>query len=249
MLEQRTLSVRNRFTGRDFDFLTSVLASGEQRLPLAKLWRDPDTRRELLDLKEVLLGLLDSTAVLQVSPRFYFYVLVRHAFRRSGIEDASLAEYVAGVLTKRVSAAPEDCLHDAAHGYTRVADFCSLITHAQARLTFLLQVAAGDQFLILTGLYPAFLKRRHACEGDVDLGFYETFAQKAFRAAALSGHAHGGAAQATLHALADALPAVRLALNGMVDEWIFLGDTAISDSGATLHRTVANPRPFSPMRK
>lgn len=216
--------MRNRFTGRDFDFLASVLASGGQRLHLAKLWQDPDARQELLDLKEVLRGLLDSPAALQVSPRFYFYVLVRHAFRQNGIEDARLAEYVAGVMTQRVAASPDDFLQDAASGYTRVADFCTLISQAHGRMKFHLQVAAGDQFLILTGLYPGFLKRRHEREGEVDFSFYESFAQKAFRSAAGAMPARGSAAQETFSILADEFPKVRQSLNRLVEEYVFLGD-------------------------
>ena len=52
---------------------------------LEKLWSDPDALREMLDLKEVFRGLLDSPAAIQVSPRFYFYVLVRHAFLQADL--------------------------------------------------------------------------------------------------------------------------------------------------------------------
>ncbi len=216
--------MRNRFTGRDFDFIASVLASGEQRLHLAKLWQDPDARCELLDLKEILRGLLDSPAALQVSARFYFYVIVRHALRRNGVEDVQLAEYVADVMTKRIAAAPEDPLHDAASGYTRVADFCSLISHARGRMKFHLQVAAGDQFLILTGLYPGFLHRRHEQEGSAEMAFYETFAQKAFRGASSSVHARAIPARSAYGKLAEAFPQVRQSLNEMVEDLVFLGD-------------------------
>ncbi len=63
---------RARFTEVDLDFLASVLAPDGQRLHLEKLWTDPDALREMLDLKEVFRGLLDSPAALGVSPRFYF---------------------------------------------------------------------------------------------------------------------------------------------------------------------------------
>ena len=87
MLEQRIPSNRNRFTGADLDFVASVLAPDEQRQHLEKLWGDPDAMREMLDLKEVFRGLLDSPFAIQVSPRFYFYVLVRHAFLQAELSN------------------------------------------------------------------------------------------------------------------------------------------------------------------
>ena len=93
LLEQWIPSRRNRFTAADLDFLTSVLAAGEQRPHLEKLWGDPDTLWEMLDLKEVFRGLLDSPAAIRVSPRFYFYVLVRHAFLQADLSDSELADF------------------------------------------------------------------------------------------------------------------------------------------------------------
>jgi hypothetical protein len=75
MLEHWIPPLRNRFTAADFDFLASVLAPEGQRLHLEKLWGDPDALREMLDLKEVFRSVLDSPGAIQVSPRFYFYVL------------------------------------------------------------------------------------------------------------------------------------------------------------------------------
>ena len=72
MLDHWIPSNRNRFTGADLNFLASILAPDEQRHHLENLWGDPDAQRELLDLKEVFRGLLDSPAAIQVSPRFYF---------------------------------------------------------------------------------------------------------------------------------------------------------------------------------
>src|SRR2546422_11730142 len=39
-------------------------------------------------------------ACLRISTHFYFYVLVRHVFKRSGIEDRVVADYVAEVLAE-----------------------------------------------------------------------------------------------------------------------------------------------------
>ncbi|MBK1884077.1 hypothetical protein JIN85_16780 [Luteolibacter pohnpeiensis] len=217
-------SSRDRFTRADFDFLTSILAVGDKRSHLAKLWEDPDALRELLDLKEVLRGVLDSPAVIQVSPAFYFYVLVRHGFLQAGLTDSDLADYVAGVMARRVASSSGDFLQDVARGYTHAADFIAIISSSHGRMRFHLQVAAGNQFLILTGLYPGFLKRRCERTAAPDLAFYESFARQAYRGAADNPQAPGNTPRQLLGTLSEILPTARLSLNRIAEEFIFLGE-------------------------
>jgi hypothetical protein len=223
MLEQRTPSNRHRFTGADLDYLSSVLAPGEQRLHLEKLWADPDALREILDLKEVFRGLLDAPCTLQVSPKFYFYVLVRHAFLQADLSNASLADYVAGVMTKRICPSPDDRLHNIVSGFTHASDFIAILSNAKGRMRFHLQVAAGNQFLVLSGLYPEFIRHRSEAMGTPDLEFYESFAQQAFRSAADERLAAGAAARNLFGALSEAMPTARRSLNRVVEEFVFLG--------------------------
>jgi hypothetical protein len=224
MLKQRTPAIRSRFTGADLDFLASVLAPDDQRLHLEKLWGDPDALREMLDLKEVFRGLLDSPSALGVSPRFYFYVLVRHAFLGAGLTDATVADYVASVMTKRICPSPNDPLQNIARGFTHASDFIAIISGAKGRMRFHLQVAAGDQFLVLTGLYPGFLKSRSVNLGTPDLEFYESFAKRSYREAADNRVGTGATARQLLGTLSDALPDARRSLNRVAEEFVFLGD-------------------------
>ena len=69
-------------------------------------------------------------------------------------------------------------------GLTHASDFIAIISSAKDRMRFHLQVAAGNQFLVLSGLYPEFLRRRSEDWGGPGLEFYESFAQQAFRSAA-----------------------------------------------------------------
>lgn len=224
MLKQGIASSRNRFTGADLDFLASVLTAGEQRPHLEKLWSDPDALREMLDLKEVFRSLLDSPAAIQVSPRFYFYVLVRHAFLQAELSDADLADYVAEVMTKRICPSPGDLLQNITRGFTHASDFIAVISHARGRMRFHLQMAAGNQFLILTGLYPVFLKHRCEQYGTPDLEFYESFARQSFREAADNRLAPDKSSRLLLGALSEAMPAARRSLNRVAEEFVFLGD-------------------------
>lgn len=224
MLEEWIAASRDRFTGADFDFLNDVLAGGQKRVCMAKLWEDPDALREMLDLKEVLRGMLDSPSALRVSPDFYFYVLVRHAFVQAGIPDPDIADYVAGVLAKRIAVHANDPLQDIARGYTHASDFLAIISSAQGKMKFHLQVAAGNQFMVLTGLFPSFITRRNERCGAPDLAFYESFARRAFQGAANSPHACGRGPRHLFGALAEVMPDARRSLNRVAEEFVFLGD-------------------------
>ena len=223
VLEQRIPSNRSRFSEADLDFLASVLAPGDKRHHLEKLWGDPEALREMLDLKEVFRGLLESPSALQVSPRFYFYVLVRHAFLQAELADAEVADYVSRVMTKRICPSPDDPLQDIARGFTHASDFIAIISSTQGRMKFHLQVAAGNQFLVLTGLYPIFLRRRCELSGTPDLEFYESFARQSFRDAADNRMGPGKASRQLFGALSEAMPAARRSLNRITEEYVFLG--------------------------
>lgn len=215
---------RNRFTYADFEFLNEILAGGGQRGSIAKLWEDPDAFREMIDLKEVLRGILDSPSALRVSPDFYFYVLIRHSFMQAGICDVGVADYVSRVLAKRIDNHSSDPLNDIINGYTHTSDFLAVISTAEGRMKFHLQVAAGNQFMVLTGLFPSFIQRRNERHGAPDLNFYESFASRSFQGAAENPAACGNVPRKVLGALAEAMPEARRSLNRLADEFIFLGD-------------------------
>ncbi len=217
-------SSRDRFCRDDFSFLADLLAPGSGARHLWTLWEDPEALREMLDLKEVLLGLIDSTGPVSVSPQFYFYVLVRHAFLDAGIEDPEVADFVAGVLAERVGADPEDVLKGVPSGLTHAGDFITILDSAQGRLRFHLQVAAGNQFLVLTGLFPGFLQRRCERRGAPGIEFYENFVRRAYREAADNIHAPRDASRRIFGDLSELMPCARQSLNRIVEEFVFLGD-------------------------
>src|SRR5436190_13338804 len=92
---------RIQFAAEDIEFIASVLG---QKLGTAecliKLLADEDSRDLILDDEALFQALLERRGCLQVTSRFYFYVLVRHVFRRSDIQDRSVADYVSEVLSE-----------------------------------------------------------------------------------------------------------------------------------------------------
>ena len=224
MMETWISSSRDRFTRSDFAFLAEILSPGDQNRHIWTLWEDPEAMREMLDLKEVFRGVIDSPGPICVSPMFYFYVLVRHSFLNAGIEDVAVADFVSGVLAERVGADPDDVLKGVPSGLTHAADFVSILESAHGRLRFHLQVAAGNQFLVLTGLFPGFLQRRCERRGAPGVEFYENFARQAYREAADNPNVPRNAPRELFGNLSEVLPQARLTLNRVAEELVFLGD-------------------------
>lgn len=216
----RLASARVGMTQADFAFIEALLAAGNESTVLTKLWDDPEAFTAILDLKEIHRALLESPVALPVSPSLYFYVLVRHAFVEGGIEAPELADYVAGVLVEKLAARPDPRSGAMPAWVTHAVDFVSVIQSAQGVLRYHLEVAAGDQFLVLTGLYPEFIGRRAERRGAPGLGFYESFASHAYHNAA-GRPGIPSTSRSLFGLLSEALPLARLSLNRMSDRCFF----------------------------
>src|SRR5215469_5082281 len=92
---------RIQFAAQDVDFILSVLGGKLQDAGcLVKLLAAGDSRDLILDDEVLFHALLESRGCLRVSTHFYFYILVRQMFKRSGITDCSVADYVAAMLAE-----------------------------------------------------------------------------------------------------------------------------------------------------
>ena len=216
----RIASAKAGITPADVAFVESAVATSGQSASLAKLWNDPEAVTALLDLKEIHRALLESPVALAVSPSLYFYVLVRHAFIDGGIDHPGLADYVAGVLVEKL-----DSRHASRPGampgwVTRAVDFISVIQATGGLLRFHLEVAAGDQFLVLTGIFAGFLHQRAERSGAPGPAFYESFARQSYRNAA-NRPGVAGDTRELLYLLAETFPLARASLNRMTDRCLF----------------------------
>src|SRR5205823_5956463 len=77
---------------------------------LVKLLADEESRDLILDDEALFHALLERRGCLRVTSRFYFYILVRHVFRRSDIQNRTVADYVAEVLAEFSSAERSRCV-------------------------------------------------------------------------------------------------------------------------------------------
>src|SRR5579859_948588 len=102
---------RAQFAAEDIQFILSVLGGKIGTADcLIKLLADEESRDLILDDDALFHALLERRGCLKVSSRFYFYILVRHVFRRSGVGDRAVADYVAEVLAEFAQAERVRCV-------------------------------------------------------------------------------------------------------------------------------------------
>lgn len=177
---------------------------------------------EILDQMEVRKALLEAPVALPVSPSFYFYVLVRHALLESNIDHVGLTDHIAGVLVDKLGGVSRRS--GAVPGWaTHAVDFIAMIQNASGLLKVHLEVAAGDQFLVLTGLFPEFLNDRRERSGAPGPDFYRSFGRRSYHRAS-SNRSLDRNSQQLFGLLAEVFPIACQSLHRMRDHCLFLGD-------------------------
>src|SRR5688572_31220989 len=92
---------RIQFTADDLDFVAATLGkSPEEHQTIVQLLSDPDTRDLILDDPQLFRALLEQRGCLRISSRLYFFVIVRHVLKETGIEDRDVADYTAELLAE-----------------------------------------------------------------------------------------------------------------------------------------------------
>jgi hypothetical protein len=217
---------RAQFTAGDIDFITSVLGKKKQSAEfLVSLLADMETRDLILDDETLFRALLEKRGCLKVSPHFYFYVLVRHVLRQSGLEDRSVSDYVAELLTEFSREERTRCV---LRGQLQPMDyFFEMLTALQTAddySAFCLRAHIGNHSLFFSGVFPDRIRARAERRGFPGLQYYREMGRASYRAAS---H-HRLASEFELAPIFDTLSMrfepTRLALNGLAEKVFSLGD-------------------------
>jgi hypothetical protein len=176
----------------------------------------------LLDDPRLLPALVESRQGMCASFPLFAYVVVRHSFRRAGVDDRVLSDYVASILLhfglrdRATRIAESD---DAT--YDTLAALSADVDGPDPRRNFLVRQHLANYALWMAGLYPDFIETRRWRRGGPDLEYYEEMGRRGFRLAADHRLAaeHGLAALFTL--AAESFPTLRVALNGVSDWLLF----------------------------
>jgi hypothetical protein len=216
-----SISCRARITGQDLSFVTETLASdARERAPLESLMQDPDSLDRLLDSPLLFERLLEAPSLLDVSPYFFYYVVVRRAFLDHGIDDRRVADYVGALLSHHLRR--EAVAGERAGVY--LVDLVQAIGEARtADHAFSLQTEVGDRALYLSGVFPDWIYHRHRHgRRSVDLEYYEDMGRRYYAAAARHEAASRYELADVLELLAEAFGALRQALNDLVDDHLHI---------------------------
>ena len=217
---------RAQFAAEDIEFILSVLGGkiGTAEC-LIQLLSDEDSRDLILDDESLLHALLERRGCLNVSSRFYFYILVRNVFRRSDIQDRRVADYVAELLAEFVLSERSRCLVPGqANPLDYFFEMLGALRTADERTSFYIRVHMGNYSLFLAGVFPDRIRFRAEARGFPDLKYYEEVGRTQYRVASDHRLAHRYELNNILSTLAERFGATRVALNDLADRLFSLGD-------------------------
>jgi hypothetical protein len=229
---------RIQFAAEDVDFILSVLGRkiGDSEC-LVRLLADEESRDQILDDETLFHALLERRGCLRVSSRFYFYILVRHVFRRSGIENRPVADYVAEVLAQFARAERARCVVPGqSNPLDYVFEMLSALQQADERTSFFIRAHIGNYSLFLSGVFPDRIRFRAEARGFPDVKYYDALGKTHYRAASDHRLAQRYDLAAIYNTLADRFETTRLALNDMAGRLFSLEADYSLETLLNLHR-------------
>jgi hypothetical protein len=221
---------RVQFAAEDVDFILSVLGRkiGNTEC-LVKLLSDEESRDLILDDEALFHALLERRGCLRVSSRFYFYILVRNVFRRSGMEDRAVADYVAEVLAEFAQSERARCV---VPGHINSLDYffemLSALNAADDRTSFFIRAHIGNYSLFFSGVFPDRIKFRAEARGFPDVKYYDSLGRTHFRAASDHRLAQRYDVAEIFSTLSERFETTRRALNDIADRLFSIGDADYS---------------------
>lgn len=217
-------NVRASFGSDDVQHLLSEL--GDRTRLSRKRWESQLLEAGLdsvLDEPETLSAISEGNRVTTLSPTLAFYVMVRHTLLESGIDDTTLADYVAALLIEFATQGRANRIaryDDKTYNY--LIDVVSELEDGGSDgRQFLLRVHLGNFSLWLSGLFPDFVVARVHRRGAPGLGFYEDWGAAGYRMASECQLAGRYDLSQIYCNVAERFSDVRRALNKISDRYLF----------------------------
>jgi hypothetical protein len=216
-------NTRGRLTAADLQLVILLLSRGSahRRAELERRLgaEGPDA---LLDAPDLLERLLTVRSMLLPSQALFFYIVVRHALRASGLDDRDVADYLSAVLLdfgQRDRAWRIDWNDDQRHHY--LVDILADLEATAGDRRFKVMVHLGNYALWLSGLFPDYIAARRLRKAGPDVSYYEAMGSRGFGLASDHVLAEEYGLDAVLRTAAERFPALRSALNGVSDRLLF----------------------------
>lgn len=218
---------RVQFTAQDIDFILEVLrAKVDSSECLVRLLADEATRDLILDDETLLRAVLERPACLRISTHFYFYILVRQVFRRSGIAERAVADYVAEVLTEYSRFENSQCrVQGQPLPMEYFFEMLAALQTADDTTRFHIRAHIGNHSLFISGIFPDRIRVRSERRGFPDLSYYEELGRSSYRAASDHRLARKYDLEQIFDILSQKFQATRLALNEVGERLMTVGET------------------------
>lgn len=216
---------RERFTAGDFNFVVKTLSKSPcDSVSLTELLTDASTRDSILDHELLVQSILSQTAQLSISPQFYFYVLIRHVLKETGIADRKTCDYIASLLEAFSRTARMKSPANGTDGPIQyLSDMLLALRNASPSQEFLIRAHVGNYSLFITGIFYESVQSRSQ-RGAPDFAFYEEMGRMNYKVAANHAVARSCELSGIYAALAERFHEIRLALNRLSDRLLNIGD-------------------------
>ena len=223
-----TANCRDRFTAADFDFVVQVLSHSERdSFSLVQLLTDADARDAILDHPALVEAVLEASATLRISPQLYFYILVRHVLKRTGLNDRAVSDYIASLLEKFSQTARMRSPADGGTGVVQyVSDMLIALRNASPSQTFLIRAHVGNYALFVAGIFRETVESRSQ-RGGPAVSFYDDLGSANFKVAASHHVARTASLSRIYEQLAEGFREARVALNRVSETLFHLDDGAV----------------------
>jgi hypothetical protein len=216
---------RVRLTAEDVAFVLSVFRNKASDAEcLNRLLADEEARDLILDDESLLREILEHRDCLRISPHFYFYILVRHAFRRSGLKERSLADYVATVLAEFSNIERTRCAVPGRQPLDYFVDMLAALQSVDETSRFYIRAHIGNYSLFLAGVFPDHVRFRAEMRGAPGLSYYEGLGRANYRAASDHYLARKYDLETIFDTLAERFQETCLALSDVRERLLTLGD-------------------------
>jgi len=216
---------RAQFAAQDVEFILSVLGGKlEGSDCLVQLLGDEDSRDLILDDEALFHALLERGGCLRVSSHFYFYILVRQVFKRAGIADRGVADYVAEMLTEFAQSERARCvLPGQANALDYFFEMMSALQSVDDFTRFSIRAHIGNYSLFLSGVFVDRIRERAERRGFPDVKYYVALGQSHFRVASDHRLAQRYELADIFNTLSERFETTRLALNDISDRLFSMG--------------------------
>ncbi len=205
----------------DREFVHAVLdPEGKQTDAIDGLIADPESAATLLDDARLYNAILDTGRSLSISPHLYFYLVLRHELKEAMLDDPQIPEYISWSLSEFSLEHPmglSDPRELSTH-FLNAVDFIDLVRSVDSYQKFMLELWAGNYYLIWSGLFHDFLERREKRHGAPGVKFYEKLGWSSFHFAQQHPLANEFEMRGLLDRVVDEYFRVRKALTRLSDE-------------------------------